>query len=358
MQKKMLYLMNIDWNWIKQRPQFMAEGLSKVFETKIVYQYQYTRKNYQKRSYADLDIVPMYPIPKLDRFGRLRLINDKLKKNFIQRIMKKFVPDYIYCTLPVQIHWIENSDAFIIYDCMDNHAALFGDKDIIKADEKAMCKRADLILCSSEKLVENLCGEYGDDIRKKTIVVRNGYDGQIVETSDNKSVNDNVFKFCYFGTIGEWFNTEYIERSLQDFENIEYVIIGPFDRGTLPEHPRVKYCGTVEHAALYDATRDMDCFIMPFKVNDVVSAVDPVKLYEYINFNKDILCVEYPEIKRFHPFVYFYSDYDEFKVRIEEIMLQDRIKYSQDERNKFLTNNSWDCRVEQIVDKLKNAGVY
>ncbi len=56
---------------------------------------------------------------------------------------------------------------------------------------------------------------------------------------------------------------------------------------------------------------------MPFKLNDIVEAVDPVKLYEYINFNKDILTISYKEIERFSKFTYSYDGYDEFKSQLK-----------------------------------------
>ncbi len=40
--------MHIDWNWIKQRPQFIAEGLSKKYKVDVVYKYSYRNKNYQQ----------------------------------------------------------------------------------------------------------------------------------------------------------------------------------------------------------------------------------------------------------------------------------------------------------------------
>ena len=39
--------------------------------------------------------------------------------------------------------------------------------------------------------------------------------------------------------------------------------------------------------------------IMPFKLNELVKSVDPVKLYEYINYNKPIISIFYQEIKRY-----------------------------------------------------------
>ena len=43
MKKKMLYIMHIDWNWIKQRPQFLVEELSQYYDVTVVYTYGYNR---------------------------------------------------------------------------------------------------------------------------------------------------------------------------------------------------------------------------------------------------------------------------------------------------------------------------
>ena len=47
--------------------------------------------------------------------------------------------------------------------------------------------------------------------------------------------------------------------------------------------------------------------MMPFILNELIESVDPVKLYEYINFEKNIICIKYDEILRFKDFVYFYN---------------------------------------------------
>lgn len=44
-----IYIMHIDWNWIKQRPQFIAEGLSNKYKIEVFYKYSFKRRNYQKR---------------------------------------------------------------------------------------------------------------------------------------------------------------------------------------------------------------------------------------------------------------------------------------------------------------------
>lgn len=53
--KKLLYLMGIDWYWIKQRPQILAELLSEDYEVTVVY----LKEIFQKVSLrSDKDELP------------------------------------------------------------------------------------------------------------------------------------------------------------------------------------------------------------------------------------------------------------------------------------------------------------
>ena len=93
---------------------------------------------------------------------------------------------------------------------------------------------------------------------------------------------------------------------------IQYHFIGPVHQTRLPSHPRIIFEGIVEHKQLYEKTKDYDCLIMPFQINEIIRAVDPVKLYEYISLGKCVISVEYEEIKRFELFVYFYRTQEEY----------------------------------------------
>lgn len=59
--QKMIYLCPVDWRWIKQRPQFLAEELSKYFEIHAVYPYQNNRKGLQKKSDSPVSVAPCFP---------------------------------------------------------------------------------------------------------------------------------------------------------------------------------------------------------------------------------------------------------------------------------------------------------
>lgn len=155
--------------------------------------------------------------------------------------------------------------------------------------------------------------------------------------------------------VSEWFDFEALSYTLKYIKNIEYHIIGPVDIDLPKLSEKIKFYGPVNHDELYSYAKNFDCLIMPFKLSELIYSVDPVKLYEYVNFNKPILAVYYPEIKRFSPFVDFYSDKEELKIKIEDMIQEDfKKKYSNSERLEFLKNNTWNIRIKKIMQNLED----
>lgn len=350
-----LYIMNVDWNWIKQRPHFIAELLSKKANVHIVYQYRYQRKGLQQRHNENLDAVPFFVIPRGDRYTITLKINRLIKKKWIHKKIKSTNADVLYLTFPDQIAVIpEEYGGIIVYDCMDNHPEFVNNitqRKQLVLQEKQLIERANVLLVTSRNLIEELKARYGEGIEKKAHLIRNAFNGTVIPIDETKQVKKNqIYTFAYFGTISSWFNFDYILQSLTDFQDIQYELYGPVAGVQIPEHERIHYHGTIEHDELLENAKNADCLIMPFVVNDIIKAVDPVKLYEYINFNKNILVSEYDEIERFSPFVHFYNSYSDFKKEISSLKQGHEIKYSDLEREDFLKKNSWNQRVEVIAN--------
>lgn len=351
MKQKMLYMSQIDWGWIKQRPQFMAEALQTHFDVAAVYMHQNRhRDTLQKRTDTVLPIHPLYNIPFASRTALTRRIDEAFRALQYRRYVKKYQPEHLYFTYPTQYPVIPKGySGKIVYDCMDNHTAMANDKQkpVIRAYEEKLVDRADYILVSAQKLKEELLKNHPNLSEDKIIIVRNGYNGQILPVREEPKKADS-FTISYIGTIGAWFNFEYLLKSLEEFPNLTYRIIGPSDNPNLPKADRLLYTGTIEHHKLHEAIADVQCLTMPFQLNDIVEAVDPVKLYEYINFNKNILCIRYKEIERFEPFVHFYTDYESFRNQIQRMMENNTLRYTQQDREKFLSENNWASRAAQI----------
>lgn len=359
--EQILYIMHVDWNWIKQRPQFIAEELSKYYKINVIYKYSYNKKKLQSNKYtSNITLSPIKSIPhKLMNLPFAKKINKHLfRKKIIEEIKEKNIKK-IYITSPLLYEFLpENYDGKIIYDCMDDHVALESDTDssLILTNERKLINRANVVLVTSKNLKNVLMERYGEIPDTKMKLVRNGYNGKILnEEAMNNHPKSKKKIISYFGTVSSWFDFGLIKKSLVDFQNIEYHIYGPIESGIqLPSDERIKFKGTIEHDRLYSEVKDSTALIMPFKVNKIIESVDPVKLYEYINFNKNILTIKYDEINRFDNFVYFYQNYQEYKKQLEILLQSSKVKYSNEERISFLKQNSWENRAKQIVDILND----
>ena len=353
--KKILYIMNVDWNWIKQRPHFLAERLSSKFDVTIAYQYRYNRKKLQKRSVGDLNLRPIYLIPKISGISCLSWINTKIMANKIMKIINDNPPDIIFLTYPSQIDFIPvNFSGKIFYDCMDNHSSFIQnirERNLVELKEKELVNKATKVFVSSEYLRIGISQRYQVNI-DKFILVRNAYDGNIIEI-ENVSDDSFTVKLAYIGTISSWFDWETILNVMKEMNNIELHLYGPIDNTEIPNNNRIYYHGILEHHKLYETIKYMDILVMPFILNDTINAVDPVKVYEYINFDKNIIIRKYPEVERLGEYVYFYNNYLEFIHAIELIKESKKIKYSESQRVKFLRENTWDSRVCDIIRTME-----
>lgn len=349
--KKMIYIMNVEWNWIKQRPHFIAEELGKHYEIYIVYQYKYNRTGLQSRKEDDLRLIPIKTIPKITSIEKLKWINEHIMAQKVKKLIHDVQPDYIYFTFPTQVNMLpEDYKGKVIYDCMDNHSAFYKknkEKKVLEQQEKKLINLSSNTLVSSDYLRKVISKRY--DLPDTNFdLVRNAYDGRILENVKYKNMTD-VFRMAYVGTISSWFDWDTVISAMDNVHNTELHLYGPLDKATsIPKHNRILYHGTIEHDRLYSTIENMDCLIMPFIINEIIKAVDPVKIYEYINFNKDIIMCRYDEVIRFDDFVYFYQSVDDFIKAIENIRNNPHVKYTNLQRIEFLKSNDWHSRVRQI----------
>ncbi|MCI6092549.1 hypothetical protein MR781_08505 [bacterium] len=350
--KKILYLLHIDWDWIKQRPQFIAEGLAEKYELTCVYPLSWRFGKKTKNHNNTVKLIPVLQVP----FNKIKFISS------LNRLISKTVVKLVailggYDVIIVPSPWLYSSwmaKKSVVYDCMDNYKAFMNEekKAIFVRKERDIVNASKIVLASSKYIINELVKDYGAD-RNRIKLVRNGYFPKKVNTEGHSDVQTSgVFRISYIGTIASWFDFDVILKSLDVFENIEYHLAGPIDASiSLPNHPRIIYDGLIKHDLLHDYVAKFDCLMMPFVVNDIVAAVDPVKLYEYVDFNKNIICVYYDEIDRFGKFVHFYNSQEEFQQVIRQLLTCNKLKYSLGERESFLVENQWAQRV-QTIDRI------
>ncbi len=355
--------MHVDWDWIKQRPHHIAEHLSDIFDTTVCYPFVSKRKLLVKNKRNKASFVVFCNLPFRKKVSFINTLNKLILRSYFSLLIRRASPDYIWITFP-DFSWYIPSwyKGSIIYDCMDDclefTSSPFWNNKLIEAEKNAVAISS-LVIVSSQNLMQIMRIRYQDC---NPVLVRNAFGGKVLDNFNSpvksKSVNNNsYFNIAYIGTISSWFDFESLLYCLDLFSNIRIHLIGPIDVEVHNySHPRMFCYGSRDHEDLPMLVDKMDCMIMPFIVNKLILSVDPVKLYEYINYDKPIISVYYPEVEKFTPFADLYKS----KIELSEILREYisvgciKKKYTSKQRKEFLNSNSWGSRMKQILCSMGN----
>jgi hypothetical protein len=364
--------MGESWYWIKQRPHFIAEYLGKQNSVKI-----FCEKRYQQRINNDIpeniSLKEIYKLPFANN-GLIKKLNIFLHKNILfKKYFKNSIKSYyiVWMNSPKHYKYIKNyiePGQMLIYDCMDDIMEFKGSKKSKKvlndhfSKEKFLYLRSNLVFCSSEKLKENLFNRYG--WKKDVFIVNNGiciddkYEKkQLLPVELSNLFEKNVKNLCYVGTISDWFDFDLIIKCLNDNENIAVVLIGPNDV-EIPFHKRLYKYPPVDYRLVKHVLQKADALIMPFIISELVNAVNPVKLYEYIHSCIPSVSVSYPETEKFSEYVFLYKTYNEFNSFVK-LLLQNnlKIKKSEADYKSFAAKNTWEKRCDEILKYINSLKI-
>lgn len=354
---RILYLINATWSWIKQRPHFLAEGLSDHFDLTVV-----AKKDFIKYVHNDTEKVKLHYLKRLPLESRLSSIvvplNNILYFIQLRSISKKY--DVIWLSNPLQYRFVKSSleGKKVIYDCMDDMVELQKcdeDRRKVLSWEKQLYERADMVLCSANHLRDVLYMKYGQrDVVVVNNAIKDGIDTEACVIPNDITFDGSKVNITYIGTIASWMDYDLIKRVLKDNQNVVFNMFGPIDDRTVPEIEGVVFHGSIEHKYVAGIMKKSDILIMPFIVNDLIKSVNPVKLYEYIYSGKACMAPRYGESECFEDFVYLYDDAADCSKIIQQLIQNNcPSKQSPEKGKKFALNNTWSKRVEQICAEIK-----
>jgi hypothetical protein len=339
--------MHVEWGSIKQRPHFIAEGLSQHFDVDVFFFPNYAKTG-DIENPTHLLLRKLFRLPLL-RFALMNQLNTFCFRLFFSFLVKKY--DVIYITIPSFISFFpENTckNKTLIYDCMDDNIAMEKNYRQQMFDaEKELVLRANLFITTSAHLKKVVNARYATN--REIHIINNALNKNKLHNILKTSFFDNSFyNLSYIGSVSSWFDIDTMLFCLKQHPDICLHLFGVLDI-PLPQHPRIIYHGVIEHDLVFSVMNDSDGLIMPFILNDIVLSVNPVKAYEYIASGKPVFMVRYDETLPFDHYVYLYNTHEELSA-----LLQSRPanKAEKNEINAFLLNNCWEKRVDTIVSLL------
>ena len=111
--------------------------------------------------------------------------------------------------------------------------------------------------------------------------------------------------------------------------------------------------GPIEHSLVPSYIENSNVMIMPFIINDIIEYVDPVKIYEYLYFKKNIVSSYWPELDQFNGLIYYYHSDNEFEQAVNSALTT---KFKENKKYKEIIKESkWDNRLKVYLDTLEDS---
>lgn len=362
---KLLYLSPVRFNSFSQRPQkFLEWSLEGIFETALWVEpyptrlptfadfYRKPSKKYIKNIDQRLSIINIRALP-IEPIYLLRWLNIifwlmplLFIKNYCENnrvilvIAKPSLFGFILCKL-IKFE-------MVIYDAMDDFPSFYKgvSKNSMMKFESKTISNSNIILASSTAIFNKI-----KKIGGFAIFIPNAMDASsLPKITLKKNKKDNVYG--YIGTIGPWFDWEFIKQIARMRPHSEIRIIGPVLIDLKDPPNNVKIIPECSHEDAILEMSKLDIALIPFLRTSLTKSVDPIKYYEYKSLGLPIISTSFGEMsfRASEEGVYICGSISELALALDKA---DLWKYEVDEISKFRVENSWTIRFNTLLDFFK-----
>lgn len=314
------------------------------------------KKRVKKNLYVLTPFVFPFPASSL-----AKKLNKKLLVFQIGKALKqiKKSPLQIWSFTP-EISYILNhfKEEKVIYYCVDDHASFSGyDKKQVLMDEKELCTKSDLVITTSTAL-----HKAKKDWNKNTILIPHGVEFDHFNKAVTKDlacpeeiVDIQSPKFGFFGLIRDWVDLDLIASVAGKKPQWNFIFIGDADSNVnLSKYKKFKniyFLGRKKYDELPAFCRYFDIGIIPFKVNELTYAVNPIKLREYLSAGLPVISTPMPEVKLYESFVHIVKNADEFIKACGKIIEKENNK-ALERRCSAMKEETWSHKLEEIFKRI------
>ncbi len=243
-------------------------------------------------------------------------------------------------------------ERLIVYQCVDEFSEFTGtDKVAIAAMEELLLQRADLVIVSSQLLYERKRHH-----NPRTFLVTHGVDVEhfrrachpdTVVPAELAALQRPVVGF--FGLIADWVDLELIRFLAASRPQWSFVLIGQTqtDLARLQGLPNVHLLGRKDYRLLPAYCKGFDLAVLPFVINALTRAANPLKLREYLAAGLPVVATAIPEVEKLDGLVAIGRSPAEFLAKME-VLLASGTAGPQLARSHAVEGDSWASKIEQL----------
>jgi hypothetical protein len=163
----------------------------------------------------------------------------------------------------------------------------------------------------------------------------------------------------FFGLIADWIDLDLIRFLAASRPQWDVVLIGKIvtDTRILENLPNIHMIGRKPYQALPNYAKAFDIAMVPFAMNELTLAANPLKMREYLAAGLPVVATALPEAEKMKAVLEVGRDKAEFLDKLDKIVQSGRIG-PQIEISRKMESESWDHKVEElsrIFQKLRSA---
>jgi glycosyltransferase involved in cell wall biosynthesis len=224
----------------------------------------------------------------------IRRINRRLVLSAVHRATEE-----LHIESPVVVSTVPNACDFvgalharrIVYYCVDDFTQWPGlEHELVRAMERELIARADVLVATSEDLYRRLSGS-----DKPVHLLTHGVDLDLF-SHDAATEHECLAgipkpRAGYFGLFDERSDQSLIAALAGRMPDFSFVFTGPVatPATALSRHPNVHFTGPLPYAQLPALAKGLDVLFIPYVVNEFTATISPLKLNEYLVTGKPIV---------------------------------------------------------------------
>jgi len=362
-----IFLPMTDWHGIRQRSQQLARGLSQLGHRCVYvnphlgreFPGVYSHNDQARLSFLEPRIAELHVHLRREPVFHHRCLRTEEVDAISESLFAVFRSagtnrQFSIVGLPV---WTEVACRLrarlgtpIVYDCHDLLEGFQGIGPELLDREAELLEKADLVVFSADWLAQKHLSR-SPKLAGKSAVIRNGVEAQHFAAVARSATREPV-TIGYSGSLNSWFDIQAVTTAAMQHPEWRFLLVGPmahaFPKNAFHDYKNIQAIGEVSYQDLPKWMSEFDAGIIPFLIQPLTMATNPVKMYEYFACGLPVVSSPLEEVKRYQGLAYLAETPGEFVRQLENAVGEnDPAKSAQ--RRQVACQESWISRCQTLI---------
>ncbi len=295
-----------------------------------------------------------------------RSLNRWMVEGFVRAIRARLGIDrfQLWTFLPNVADYLGMGEEMSVYYCVDEWSLFeYLDRDTIVGHERALLERVDAVFA-----VNHALADAKRELNATTFVSPHGVDHELFAKALDPDVKVPAElaalphpRIGFYGTLREWVDLDLIAGIAKARPKWSIVLIGQqlADVSAIASLPNVHLLGARPHAELPAYCAGFDVGLIPYRTQERMTFVNPLKLREYLAAGLPVVSTPITEVERYPGLCQIATDTTGFISAIERVLESDS-RAARLARSAAMADETWAARVECVarrVDEVAERGI-